>query len=395
MRIAFYTDDPPIKEDKIASGMNRVNSRLCRALTEEISIVIATCYHGYFYSDFIENNEKYKTIFLNWNKYIILFLRKLSIVITSFLNRDIDILFFFQKYKIINEIKKSDSNFLFIPLGSDIKSYKRAIYLREKTKLPLGVYIVDEFLNASILSNNKYGEKLCKESLRSYLENTETIFVISEGMRNYLKKEYAVESFLLNLPFEKKYNDILEKKLNEVLFLGNVSHFYKDGLLTLGDAIVAYNHKNNIKLYLRLTTNEIPDIFDSQQRKYIKFGKIEGEVELAKTINRSLFCYIPYSYDTKYKVMVSTSFPSKTLECMAYARKILINAPEYSSSIKYFEKNNLGEYLVNNDFDTILKFLENEMSNVCEKNNLNYIDILERNHSYIYIKSIIQEGYNK
>lgn len=375
MKIAIYTDDAPIAEDKLASGMNRVNTRLFTAINDNVSVIITSFQHRDFDFNDLDPILSKKTRFLSINKLLMEFIRKTNKLLSKIFPINIDILFNISKRNIVNILNNSNSDILFVPLGSNIRAYSRAIELSKETNLPLAVYIVDEFLDAAILSEDKYGKQTCEKYLQEYLEHTKTIFVISPGMKKYLKTSYGVESIVLNLPFEKKYN-VEEDTIMQILFLGNISHFYLDGLVELLDLVTEYNNKNEMKLILRLTSNFLP----TRLQKYesiIKYEKINGDENLAKEINRSLFCYIPYSFDKKYKIMVSTSFPSKTLECLSYAKRIVVYGPSYCSVVKYFEDNKI------NDKTTYLNYtyLRDKVINQYDFSTI-YKKNLEKNHNF-------------
>jgi hypothetical protein len=57
---------------------------------------------------------------------------------------------------------------------------------------------------------------------------------------------------------------------------------------------------------------------------------------LAHEIASSLFAFLPYSFGVQEKAMVTTSFPSKSLEYLAYARSIVVYGPEYGVATQYF-----------------------------------------------------------
>jgi hypothetical protein len=54
-----------------------------------------------------------------------------------------------------------------------------------------------------------------------------------------------------------------------------------------------------------------------------------------------MLTFLPYSFDEKLRTMVTTSFPSKSMEYLAYARSILVHAPDYSNSARFFARADL------------------------------------------------------
>ena len=63
---------------------------------------------------------------------------------------------------------------------------------------------------------------------------------------------------------------------------------------------------------------------------------LDSAHSLAREIASSLFAFLPYSFSPELADMVRTSFPSKLMEYLAYARSIVAFAPDYANSTAYF-----------------------------------------------------------
>jgi len=393
-KIAVYTDDVPVSEDIMASGMCRVNTRLFGSL-DNISVILATKQHSYFSQVDIEESLKAKTVltpaFL-YNKFAYRLFNKMSVIF------NVNFQFILERNSISSILKKSSSNILFSPLGADIAAYERVIYLSKKSGLKLAVYIVDDFESSTLLNENEEAQRMVKNKLLTFLNSTDFVFVISEGMKNRLTTKYNIASRVLNLPYDlsscRGYTGDIK---NEILFLGNTSHFYLSGIRDMLSVLALINCKRAVqnKIFLRLTTSKIPSSLISFE-SHIICKPFFGKDALAEGIQNSLLCFIPYSFDKKYKVMVSTSFPSKTLECLAYARNILVYGPTYSSSIKYFEKNGLqitvSEESVSALHLTVEKII---LADVGMQNSSSYKKVLLKNHSYNKINETFNKAINE
>jgi hypothetical protein len=389
MKIAIYTDDAPISENKLASGMSRVNTRLFAAIKDEISLVVTTNQHGNYALSDLESSLLFKIKVFKCNQFISKIFSKVNFMLSKYFVLGVDLAFWMKANAIIKSIIDSDSQVLFIPLGSNIRAYKRAAIISGKTGLPLAVYIVDDFLDASRLSADKYGVMLCEDELKKWLHQTKTIFVISEGMKAHFKNNYNVESIVLNLPFEKKYA-MNETVTRQILFLGSLSHFYEDGLIELLEVLLEYNKIAKSKITLRLTTDKL----DCKYKKYediIVYSKVQGDENLAREINKSLFCFVPYSFDCKYTTMVSTSFPSKTLEYLSYAKQVVIYGPSYSSVVKYFKSKNLDTCINIHGPERLFEVIKKiDSGNVIYSDK--YTEAVQNYHAYEYIKKILLEN---
>ena len=49
-------------------------------------------------------------------------------------------------------------------------------------------------------------------------------------------------------------------------------------------------------------------------------------------------CFLPYSFAKEDNIMTSTSFPSKLIDYLAWARRIVVYAPKSSIPFTYFKK---------------------------------------------------------
>lgn len=393
MKIAIYSDDAPISEELLAAGLSRINVRLFKALSENISTIMVSYESRYFTKNDLAADLSSKIVFMKMNYFFVKTIKKLTISLEKLTGKYIDILFTLFLSKILNTIRDSNSDWLFIPLGANIRAYRRAIEISRKSQLPLAVFIGDEFKNYAILSKNKNSINMCEKYLNQWLRETSKIFVISQGMKTFLFNEYGVESVVLNLPYEKKYDVNSLNRSNAVFFLGNASHFYHDGLVEMIDVIYAYNEKFNTNIYLRFTIDILPDIFKQHHMKYIKYGKIDTDYNSSKEISEALFCYVPTSFDEKYKVMVSTSFPSKLMECLAFAKDILVYGPKYSSSLNYFEENKLNSCISIRDKKELYDFLDKKyLKN--DNYSKEYNEILEKNHNLKNLKNNVLKSLN-
>jgi hypothetical protein len=74
---------------------------------------------------------------------------------------------------------------------------------------------------------------------------------------------------------------------------------------------------------------------------FVLSAPVETSEGLAREIASSLFAFLPYTFDLQHKTMVSTSFPSKSMEYLAYARSIVVYGPDYGAATKLFREREL------------------------------------------------------
>ena len=82
------------------------------------------------------------------------------------------------------------------------------------------------------------------------------------------------------------------------------------------------------------------------------------EFEMANAINSCGAGYVPYSFAPHFRRMTETSFPSKLFEYLAYAKKIVVWAPEYSSAAQFFMRHKLPGLFTESDPRAFQNFLQ-------------------------------------
>ena len=390
IKLAFITDATPVDEQVMAHGMCRVNTRLLRALDQHVSLVITTLYSNAYQRKHLLKEIQNKSVliaFPYWIQRIVgRFLPKL---------RSPEFTFQFMLPNLVKSLRKAEANWIFCSCGADPKILDKGFQLAKASGLPLAVYLVDDFLESAILSENQENLKIAQEKVCYWLSEAEKIFVISDGLRQLLLERYKLDSVVLPLPYELPQGSVnleVVHESNQIMFVGSLSHFYVDGIKQLAKILDEINQTFNTSITLRLTSctidyaNQIVGNFQCLRCK-----PCLTMVELYQEISSSLFCFAPYSFDKKHEIMVKTSFPSKTMDYLAHAKLIVLYAPTYSSSAQYFAENGLSA-CVNNPQE-LREIIITQM-----KHKLNYTEqynlVLNQFHSPELIKQIIIENLN-
>ena len=387
IRLGIITDGTPVKEEVLASGMCRVNTRLFRALSEHIALIGTTNYRLFSLKDIAEDLQ---------DKCILVTLPKsLGILFKIFGRfspqlREQNVAFKFYLPKLVQQLHRSQVNWLFSPCGSDPSALGRAFHLAQVSGLRLAVYLVDDFLSGAILSGNKEHLHIAQQKLPHWLHKVDKIFVISEGLRDRLKNLYNVDSVVLPLLYELPKNitrQLPQVNKEQIIFVGSVSHFYTDPLKQLASVLDDINNQDNRNIILRLT---LPNINDARKLigdfKCLRCEPCSSSEELYQEIASSFLCFAPYSFDEEYKIMTSSSFPSKILDYLAAGKFILVYAPEYSSSVSYFRENELSDITTVSNPDILRSIIVkqlNERQDYSDK----YKFILKSRHSHNYISN--------
>lgn len=388
MKISIFTDDAPVAENVLASGMNRVNTRLFTCLLKNIGTISVTKNHGSVKYHELSNKVIKNTKIYGFYNPVEKLINKCENFLYFKFGINLDISFFFFKRQITKNIISSGAKVLFSPLGADIRSYRRALEVAETAGIPLWVYIVDDFESSASLLNKKVKSIKLHEIVHDYIRRTDKVFSISSGMVNLIEEKYNKKSIMLPLPYTAKY-DVKKEWKEQILFLGNLSHFYLDGLKLLLQTVKSINEETGTEIKVRLTTKTLPPDF-LEYEKEIEFGRIDGEEKLANEISLSLLCFIPYSFDERYKEMVETSFPSKLIECMAYAKNVFVFAPRGASASIYFNENGLSrDLLTENDPEKLYEMIVDKTQSRKDLS-LDYRKLISQLHSYDKVSGVFK-----
>lgn len=387
-KIAIYTEDLPVKEEVYASGMNKVNNRLFKALYKHTTIIFSGSQFQISNHEFVDNEIKNKLYFHSINLGYPNVIKK---IISKIYNSSL--VFSIKLILIKFKVRSTNTSWIFCPCGVDPKGLKRAVTISKFCKIPLAMYLVDDFLSGAILANNEKNLKIAEHDVFRLLNCVSKIFVISEGLKRRVKQLYNLDSVVLPLPYQLPQNKLSnyngEDNRYQIMFVGSISHFYIDGLVEMAEVIEKINMENKFNIKFRFTQKRVSSVKRLVgDFKCIESIPCETSEELYKELSNSLICFVPYSFDLKYKEMVSTSFPSKTLDYLSASKNILVYAPKYSTSVEYFKKYNLDTILDVKNKSKLYDVVLGQIKKRCDYSN-KYRDIVSKVHSLDNIKNIL------
>ena len=380
VKLAIVTDNPPVRADVKAWGMCRVNSRLFRALSENIVIIITGSQRYMYNSKDLDDTIRARCVIGSST-----IIKQIGLIFPAIINEELE--FKINLSRSIKKIHNSGANWIFCPCGVNPHSLYRGIRLAQACNLPIAVYLVDDFLSGAELSDDTTALRTAQQDIPLWLKQVDQIFVISEGLKSRIRSLYNLDSAVLPLPYALDPNDKpSEKSLElkevdqEIIFVGNLSHFYIDGLKQMVQAIDEINSTIGSNIKLRLT---LPSSKDAQNiighYDCIRCKPCANNLDLYRAIHSSMLCFAPYSFREEYKIMVSTSFPSKILEYLSAARHILILGPPDATSVDYFNKNKLNTVLTNENPKEIREIIIGQLNGNAEYSS-KYREVLRQNH---------------
>jgi hypothetical protein len=231
-------------------------------------------------------------------------------------------------------IRQSGATHLLVLEGSDPEVLARADAIARRAGIPFSVYLVDDF-ECTMRLQHRSDREIARKKTRmgQNLRRARHIFAITDGLAALLRRQFDVEASTMNLAYEAGPAPMPARK-DEIFFLGSINFLYLDALQTLLDIVGKLRAETGRDITVRFTHGYRTAL--DPLPAFARAEPIRDSAGLAEAIAASLFAFLPYSFHDNVRVMVETSFPSKSLECMAYARSLVVYAPDYSSSAKFF-----------------------------------------------------------
>lgn len=350
--IIVYAEDTPVKNSVPSWGMSKVNRRFLDS-KEPPKIFFCPNLRGNVSVDDVPNEMG--NIHLGKSGQFFRYLYRIFPKIAGFIKLKFEFYIFYRKFApFINERTVILGSF-----GSDVNSVIRFKYFQEKLKLPYACYFVDEIISFSSLKggNSEKASDLMKDIMRRSIAN----YTITEGLKEYYKSLFSVDSKTVGLPKEKRLRlcDFDEKR--QIIHVGGVGDFYKEGIKHMAEYLSSYNSRYpNTKIYLRLTVPEIPNYLKPYSN-HVQVGRLSNDLELFNEIHNSACAFLPYDHTSEFSLQTKTSFPSKSIVYLTYARRIFYLG---SNETSFF---NLLGSVHQITFCTDLKQFENKF-NECLKN---------------------------
>jgi hypothetical protein len=380
MKYILYTEDPPVKNGIVSTGLSRVNSHIARAIGNDLlwvligDVSIRRSFDLKNVDDFI--SDKSTLIIKKGFSMVGLF-----VYLSKIFRLHLPIPQFSVSVKSISEISEADA--VLAPIGTDVNALYRAHFVAKKLGLPLYIYLVDEPISAASLISKPLSTKAISK-LGRYIASSEKIFCITEGLAELVENQFSVPAIPLALPFETDIRSHMAAQRNPttVVFIGNTSHFYQQGIV---DCIIALDELRDegtqLKFVFTIENDFTKRLLEQHGNEVISIRACPNNIDLANLLSEALVAFVSYSFEEKYVDMVKTSFPSKLMEYFAYADRIFLYAPEYSAAATVVKKYDLKLFLSERSINKLKNILlEISTSKINYRNE--YLSYLNLNHNY-------------
>lgn len=213
------------------------------------------------------------------------------------------------------------------------------------------IYLVDEIEASAKLKEPIWVQSFVRPMLARVLENSDSVFAISEGFVDYLKSEFQCRAKWLPLP--AKHSPAVQKmqlssikETRNIVFIGGISSLYASALKDIYEEICIINtsQKSGVPLlFLEVLSYGTSESIESllSHQNFLIFRQNLPSQDRIRIMSESVACFLPYSFLESERTMVSTSFSCKILEYFESGSPILVYGPAYASIPKYFIQENL------------------------------------------------------
>ena len=385
--IIFLSNDPPLKSK--GSGISVLLYNISQAIRTKYNVQTLTfCKDSAASVEDIKGDNKYQNIDIIDRKianiYSILKYGKLKTIMQF-------CIYLCQLPRLVKKIDHSD-NLIITFVGASIIPVIHAWFLMSFAHKPKhALYVVDDLELINKIQNNKIELFLIKIFLGRAIKKADVFINISNGLRNLYLKQFGKDSYVLLPHFGKK--QILENNTEKnkfiFLFTGGLNLLYNESLILFSNALENLNERerNGVEYNLVIQTYSSKKEFDDLNfnSKYVFYNTTNDRSQLFKVYEKADCFLVPYSFSTRDRGMVETSFPQKTAEIIQYGKKILIFGPKYSSVSEFFSQNNLPFVCNENSLSDLLEVIR-KISN----SNYDVFDYTNTYEKYLSVQAVLK-----
>lgn len=227
------------------------------------------------------------------------------------------------------------ASILWAPIGVDPGTLVRAWALARRSGLELHLYLVDDVeTHPSNANTARLGALIAR-----ILRDADRVYTITAELGALFAVRYGVKTRTLPLiPEPAEDTSAATQDPVFAVYLGSINHLYEDGLRQLIAATRTLRECSGQDLRLRFFSDErqVRQICDGDIPAWITPGPENDDAVIHRQLAAATLCFLPNSFAEDARTMVSTSFPSKLLDYLVYARAIVVFAPDYAIARKIF-----------------------------------------------------------
>lgn len=329
--IALYLEDPPTRDGVVSTGLSRVNRHVIAALGERLVLTVLSdlrlrnAVRMVDLDQAVAHKHMWALRLAPVRPWSIDAWRRAAGMYVSLSST--------QLKAVANAQKSAEINVLMVPVGTDVGAISRGLQIGDALRVPVMVYMVDDPIADAALRGRLWS-KAQVDALSSVLRSCSRVFAITPGLARVLGDRHGVEATCLPLPYVPAATMPSDAHAtSDVVFIGNTSHFYRDGLVDCAEAIGRLRHQG---LPVRLVCTLGGEFVEGLRKRWgddtIAVVPCPTDADLARCLSGALAAFAPYSFAEKFGDMVRTSYPSKLTEYLAHSARIIVQAPRDSSA---------------------------------------------------------------
>lgn len=333
-RIGLISDATPTRSGKV--GLSVISWNIARALAPQLSMVAS--------EDLDESRagEMYNTVGSRDLDLVNIVVRRPKIC-GAFLRRDLYSCYRASRWiAVLGQLKTSvvqrRISRLLVAVGADAYALMFVAALRKKLprNVAVEVQIGDEFLEWSKRSGFfalKYLVPMLES--RAYASATQ-VWATSDGLAKHVEARYGVKARWLPTPCKYAIALNSQQQTQTIVYVGSISYLYQEELSEVAAMMDRCMAGARLLLLTACAREKLPTRLRKCPNVDVMNG-LDGSA-IRSVLSRAIASIIPYSFAKANEVMVSTSFPTKLIDCLESNCPAVIFAPRWSSTRRIFDE---------------------------------------------------------
>ena len=208
--------------------------------------------------------------------------------------------------------------------------------------LPADLYLMDDLEASARMQGKPLKARVARRMERWLLPRFRQVWTICDGYAEHLREKYGVPAITLPLVIRQASAEYREAPGGDgpviIGYSGGVHGLYEEPLKALVAEIRRRNRQPGLAYRLRLFVPSAPpgflDFLGGDDAIEVVAGL--DNAGLLAGLGDSHANFLPYSFEEKYRLMVSTAFSCKSAEYLACGRPILVYGPPHASVPRHF-----------------------------------------------------------
>lgn len=261
-------------------------------------------------------------------------------------------------------VKENDCNAI-VSCSGNLYDMPASMLASKWCKVPLLVYIMDDFRFQFTGSLRRYARWYEPRIMK----HAAGIAVLNSFLQRAIRHRYGLDSTVIHIPtiipdpaqFEGM-EQVLEPETTNIVYAGSLYHAHYDAFRNMVHAIASLN-RPEIRLH----------IFTSQPREELASNGIAADFlvfhphvahsQVPGVLRQADVLFLALAFESPIDDLIVTTSPSKMGENLAAGRPIIVHAPAGCFMVHYFEENDCGVVVKQNDSGVLASALADLLDN--------------------------------